>query len=99
VEPTAYLKTRKYLLFLLGIAVVILALTQLQPWIVARAGGVAGSFGVRSMTHECLGISYENGIFPPGEMEFTFLRFHFRYSVSESLSRPLCVGQDIWYGE
>ena len=93
------MKTRKYLLFPLLIAFVSLALTQLQPWIVARAGGVAGSFGVRSMTHACLGITYENGIFPPGEMQFTFLRFHFRYSVPESLARPLCVGQDIWYGE
>jgi hypothetical protein len=99
VKRSSHLKTRKYLLFFFLIAVVILALTQLQPWVVARTGGVAGSFGVRSMTHACLGITNEDGMFPPGEMEFMFIRFHFRYSVSENPSRPLCVGQDIWYGE
>jgi len=92
-------KNRSYLLLVLLIAFVILALTQLQPWIVERAGGVAGSFGVRPITHDCLGITYENGFFPPGEMDFTFMQFHFRYFVTADLSRPLCIGQDIWYGE
>lgn len=92
-------RTRKPLFVILMIALIVLALTQLQPWIIERAGGAAGSFGVRPVTHACLGITYENGIFPPGETDFAFLLFHFRYSVNDDGSRPLCLGQDIWYGE
>ncbi|MFT3891314.1 MAG: hypothetical protein QM730_06740 [Anaerolineales bacterium] len=92
-------KLPKHLFNLLLIVFILLVLTQLQPWIVRRAGGVAGSFGVRSVTHACLGITYENGIFPPGAMQFTLGYFHFRYSVDKEDTRPLCIGQDIWYGE
>jgi hypothetical protein len=51
------------------------------------------------VTHLCLGITSENVHLPPGEMDIKFLRFHFRYSVPFDASRPLCIGQDIWYGE
>lgn len=74
-------------------------LTQLQPWVTERMGGVDGSFGVRPVSHACLGFTYKNGFFPRGEADFTFQRFHFRYSVAEDVSRSLCIGQDIWYGE
>jgi hypothetical protein len=92
-------KIRKPLFTLLLIVLMLLVLSQLQPWLVERAGGVAGSFGVRPLTHVCFGVTYENGIFPPGEIGFTFLWFHFRYFVTGDDPRPLCVGQDIWFGE
>jgi hypothetical protein len=90
---------RRNLFLVLGILTVLCVLTQLQPWIVERVGGVAGSFGVRPLTHACMGLTYENGLFPAGEMDMNFIRFHFRYSVNNDASRPLCIGQDIWYGE
>ncbi len=81
---------------------VIFLLLQIQTWVVERAGGVDGSFGIRPVTHKCLGFTYlpkGSGIFPSGEVEFNLIRFHFRYSVSHNDDRPFCVGQDIWYGE
>ena len=84
----------------------LVALTQLSGILVARRGGVAGSFGIRSMTHDCIGvrISTEKAIeiLPEGEIEFHFLLFHFRYSVSSEFAdsdRVFCIGQDVWFGE
>jgi len=58
----------------------LIALTQLSGMLVAGRGGVAGSFGIRSMTHDCIGerISTEEAIelFPEGEIEFHFQLFH-----------------------
>lgn len=75
----------------------------MQPVIVESVGGVAGSFGVRPVSHDCLGYVYlpnRIGVFPFGEIEFRMIKFHFRYSVPDADdSRPLCIGQDIWYGE
>ncbi|MEA1978808.1 MAG: hypothetical protein U9N80_13030 [Chloroflexota bacterium] len=96
-------------LFLKTLIITILsltALTQLSGILVAGRGGVAGSFGIRSMTHDCIGLrvrtekALEN--FPEGETEFHFLLFHFRYSVSSDFAdseRVFCIGQDIWFGE
>ena len=97
----------KLLLKIILIAIFsLLALTQLSGMLVAGRGGVAGSFGIRSMTHDCIGvrISTEEAIelFPEGEIEFHFLLFDFRYSVSSGLAdsdREVCIGQDIWFGE
>jgi len=84
----------------------LIALTQLSGILVAGRGGVAGSFGIRSMTHDCIGvrISAEKAVelLPEGEIEFHFLLFHFRYSVSSEFAdsgRVFCIGQDIWFGE
>lgn len=84
----------------------LIALTQLSGMLVVGRGGVAGSFGIRAMTHDCIGlrISTEKAIelFPEGEIEFHFLLFHFRYSVSSEFAdsdRLFCIGQDIWFGE
>ncbi len=84
----------------------LLALTQLSGMLVARRGGIAGSFGIRAMTHDCIGlrISKETAIelFPEGEIEFQIPLFHFRYSVSSEFAdsdRVVCIGQDIWFGE
>lgn len=84
------------------VLVAFMLLMQLQPEIVGLAGGVEGSFGVRAVSHKCIGfVVYDvgKGIFQPAELEFRLMRFHFRYSVSEVNERPQCVGQDIWYGE
>jgi hypothetical protein len=34
----------------------LIALTQLSGILVAGRGGVAGSFGIRFMTHDCIGL-------------------------------------------
>lgn len=84
----------------------LVALTQLSGILVAGRGGVAGSFGIRSMTHDCIGlrIGAEKAaeLLPEGDFEFHFLLFHFRYSVSSKivdLDRVYCLGQDIWFGK
>lgn len=73
---------------------------------VSARGGIARSFGVRLISHDCLGLMIEAKraveIFPEGELEFKFVRFHFRYYVSSDYAdstRSICIGQDIWYGE
>jgi hypothetical protein len=84
------------------VLLVLMLLMQLQPEVVGLAGGVNGSFGVRPVSHKCFGfVVYDlgKGFLRPAELEFRLLRFYFRYSVAEVNERPLCVGQDIWYGE
>ena len=48
--------------------------------LVAGRGAVAGSFGIRAMTHDCIGlrISAEKAkeLFPEGKIEFHFLLFY-----------------------
>lgn len=93
---------KKFLLYVSGILFVLVLLSQLQPNVVQLAGGVDGSFGLRPTSHKCIGITISRGgwdIFPQGDLEFRLVRFYFRYSVSSEDDRPLCVGQDIWYGE
>jgi hypothetical protein len=83
----------------------LIVLTQVSGILIAGRGGVAGSFGIRSMTHDCIGllISPEKAIepFPEGEIEFYFLLFHFVYSVSSELpdSDQVFCKQDSWFGE
>ena len=68
--------------------------------------GVASSFGIRPMTHRCLGITIRSKSFvnflPEGD--FTFFSTgarQLRYYVPRRLlnDRPLCLGVDLWHGE
>ncbi|NOR89179.1 MAG: hypothetical protein GQ524_02905 [Anaerolineales bacterium] len=100
--PSSKLLLKYFIITILSL----LALTQLSGTLVAGRGAVAGSFGIRAMNHDCIGlrISTEKAIelFPEGEIEFHFLLFHFRYSVSSEFvdsDRVFCIGQDIWFGE
>lgn len=84
----------------------LIALTQLSGMLVAGRGGVAGSFGIRLTSHDCIGLRIPaekvTGCLPEADIEFHFLLFHFRYAVSSEFAdsdRVFCVGQDIWFGE
>jgi hypothetical protein len=86
----------------------LIVLTQVSGILIAGRGVVAGSFGIRSMTQDGIGLHISPGkaieLFPEGEgeIEFHFQLFHFRYAVSSEFtdSDPVfCVGQDIWFGE
>jgi hypothetical protein len=97
---------RTLALIILMALVAALVLSQLQPLLIKSLGGVAGSFGARPISHRCLGLMLEApgpaDSLPLGDVEFRLGLFHFRYSVSEEdllLGRPICVGQDLWYGE
>jgi len=97
---------RSFFIALLTFLAVAIFLSQLQPFVVKAAGAVDGTFGVRPISHNCLGITYEAGegdIWPPnGDVEFTLWLFQFRYTVSEndkSGHRLMCTGQDLWFGE
>jgi hypothetical protein len=98
------MKTRiKYLLITLIIA---LGLSQLQPFLLRSAGAIDGTFGIRPLSHKCLGFTLESraGLsrLPIGQVEFKMGLFHFRYAIIEkdkSEERPICLGQDLWFGE
>ena len=84
----------------------LIVFTQLSGMLVVGRGGVAGSFGIRTMTHDCIGLRIDakkaTELLPEGDFEFHFLLFHFRYSVSSEFTdsdRVFCIGQDIWFGE
>jgi hypothetical protein len=90
---------------ILGIIILIL-LSQMSPVLVSASGGIAGSFGVRLISHDCLGLRIEAKkaveILPEGDLEFRLIGFHFRYFVSSDYadsSRLIYIGQDIWFGE
>lgn len=98
--------TKSCFTVLFTLLVIAIFLSQLQPFIVKAAGGVDGTFGVRPISHKCLGITHqvsEGDFWPPkGDVEFTLWLFQFRYTVSE-LDRVgstlFCTGQDLWFGE
>lgn len=91
----------------IGLIIIILfLLSQMSPVLVRASGGIAGSFGVRLISHDCLGLRIEAKkameILPEGDLEFRLIGFHFRYFVSSDYadsSRLICIGQDIWFGE
>jgi hypothetical protein len=67
---------------------------------------VDGSFGLRPISHKCLGVTLEGpqrpSVLPEGDVEFELGLFHFRYFVSEEIGlgeTPMCLGQDLWFGE
>ena len=92
--------------FLLIVVVVVLILSQFQPLLLRSVGAIDGTFGIRPISHKCLGLTLEAeqsiSQLPLGDVELHLGLFHFRYVVSEedsSRQRPICVGQDLWFGE
>jgi hypothetical protein len=81
-----------------------LLLTQTQPLILRALHAVDGSFGLRPVSHACLGLPLTGSAFgwlPPGDLRFQAGLFSFRYwlEASSPSDRPYCLGQDVWYGE
>jgi hypothetical protein len=81
-----------------------LASTQLQPELLKSLHAAGGSFGIRPMSHRCIGLKVESASIdwlPAGDFSFTMGRFLIRYRVEENISpwRTYCIGQDVWYGE
>ena len=97
---------RRSLIALLAAALGLLLLSQLQPRLLDARGAVDGSFGLRPVTHDCLGRRLSAGWvarwLPVADVGFRLGRFHFRYGVrppEAGEARDYCLGQDIWYGE
>ena len=89
---------------LLGILLILFVLTQLQLVILHSLGAVDGSFGLRPMTHQCLGLKISGEtvarVFPAAEAGTRLGNFSVRYAVGpEAGERTYCLGQDIWFGE
>jgi len=68
--------------------------------------GLASSFGIRPLTHACLGIQVKSGKITSllAKRDITFFTTparDFRYFVPQTLplGTPLCIGMDIWNGE
>ncbi len=98
--------SKSFFIVLFTFLAIAIFLSQLQPFIVKAAGAVDGTFGVRPISHNCLGITHEaseGDVWPPiGDVEFTLWLFQFRYTVSEndkSGHNLMCTGQDLWFGE
>ena len=83
----------------------ILILLQLQPAIIHARRGVAGSFGFRPVTHDCIGwIGSADRVswMPYADFEFHLGWFHYRYSYTQddlAYGVKMCMGQDIWFGD
>lgn len=98
-------KRKRQLLNIVVVLAVIVLILQLQPFIVQARGGADGTFGFRPMTQDCLGLVADAaGIsyLPFGEFQFQLGYFKFMYSFTLDdfdKALPMCVGQDIWYGE
>lgn len=92
--------------YLVIVFVIALVLSQLQPLLFRPTGAVGGSFGLRPISHKCLGVTLEGpqrtSALPEGDVEFELGLFHFRYFVSGEVGpgeTPMCLGQDLWFGE
>ena len=98
-------RRKRRILCVIAILVAILLVLQLQPLVIRARHGVAGSFGLRPVTHDCLGwmSTAQNLSWPPfADFEFHLGYFHFRYAFTRDsfLSDvQMCIGQDIWDGE
>ncbi|MEW6094722.1 MAG: hypothetical protein AB1531_12240 [Chloroflexota bacterium] len=78
--------------------------TQLQPALIKSQWGVDGAFGVRPMSHQCMGLQVSGASIrwlPAAEIRFRVGQFSFNYIVEKEPApeRPYCIGQDIWFGE
>jgi hypothetical protein len=98
------MKKRKLIPWLVLLLLACAASTQLQPVLLRSLGAVDGSFGLRPVSHTCVGLQVDGktlGWLPAADIRFKVWNFSFRYWVDESISpqRPTCLGQDIWFGE
>jgi hypothetical protein len=80
------------------------AISQLQPGLLQKLGAVDGTFGIRPMSHQCLGFRLNGasiGWLPAADFRFTLGSFAVRYWVDEEPwpERAYCIGQDVWFGE
>jgi hypothetical protein len=86
---------------LLFIILLFVLFSQLSPVLVTGCGGIAGTFGIRPISQDCIGalikVDTAIKIFPKGDIEFKLIFFHFRYYMPSELEDPICVGQDIVY--
>lgn len=92
--------------YLIIVFVIVLVLSQLQPLLLKSAGAIDGSFGLRPISHKCLGETLygpqRTSALPEGDIEFELGLFHFRYFVNEEIRQGemlMCLGQDLWFGE
>jgi hypothetical protein len=99
-------RIKPFLISALVALAAVLALSQLQPLVLRSVGAVDGSFGLRPVSHRCLGLTLRSeknlSPLPQGDLEFHFGWFHFRYSIrpeDRTGERSICVGQDVWFGE
>ena len=92
------------LYLLLGSILLCMIATQLQPVLLRALDAVDGSFGLRPVTHQCVGLRLAGGTvsarFPSADWEGTIGFFHVRYFVTrDATDRDFCLGQDVWFGE
>ena len=78
--------------------------TQLQPIVLRSLGAVAGTFGLRPVSHRCAGLTLSGDAvaarLPSADWEGTLGVFRARYHVTrEANGREYCLGQDVWFGE
>jgi len=82
----------------------LVALTQLQPFFLGLSGAVDGSFGLRPLSHKCAGIKLSGeriaARLGPADWQAKLGYFSVRYYVpDEAAEWDFCLGQDIWFGE
>jgi hypothetical protein len=79
------------------------AATQFQVTLVRGLGAVNGSFGLRPLSHDCLGLEIAGeklAWLPDGEWDARIILFTLRYALpADPSGRTYCLGQDLWYGE
>lgn len=98
-------KRKRRIVTAVVIILALLVVLQLQPFIVRALQGVEGSFGYQPLSNDCLGwVGPADSIswLPFGDLEFRLGYFNFHYfSIRENFdeSIPMCLGQDIVYGE
>lgn len=91
-------------LVVLGLILLCLLATQLQPAYLHALGAVDGTFGLRPVSHRCAGLTLTNkwatDALPSADWQGTLGIFRVRYFVPrEATERDFCLGQDAWFGE
>ncbi len=98
-------KRRRRIVTTVAIILALVLVLQLQPLLIEAHQGVDGSFGFLPLSNDCIGwtgpadhVSW----LPNGDFQFQLGLFNFRYLFTEEEfdnKVPMCMGQDIWYGE
>jgi len=87
---------------LISLTVFVVTMTVLQLAAVNLSGGVGGTFGIRPVSHRCIGIPVDGATtsaLPTGDWGFSFLLDVRYYMPQEREGVEFCLGQDIWMGE